>query len=121
MSIGGGCNRGGSENFRKVIAGGEALLTTKNEAPTAAQVHFMVGDAYSDMVAIAGGVDPNGDYASDDLGNEADSRAKGLQHYRAGLGWRIRRRMQKTRGVRRGISRPVSCQVPGMRASATRP
>ena len=86
MSNGTGCQRAGSGNFREVISKGEALLTKKNEAPTAAQVHFMVGDAYSDMVAIAGGVDPNGAYASEDLGNEADSRAKALQHYRAGLG-----------------------------------
>ncbi len=85
MSDGTGCERSGSEDFRKIIAEGEALLTKKIDAPTAAQVHFMVGDAYSDMVAIAGGVDPNGAYASVDLGDEADSRAKALQHYRAGL------------------------------------
>jgi hypothetical protein len=85
MSSGGGCSRGGSVTFREVISKGEALLTKKIDAPTAARVHLMVGDAYSDIVAIAGGVDPNGDYASVDLGNEADSRAKALQHYRAGL------------------------------------
>ncbi len=85
MSDGDGCERSGSDDFRKVISEGEALLAKKIDAPTAAQVHFMVGDAYSDMVAIAGGVDPNGDYANADLGNEADSRAKALQHYRAGL------------------------------------
>jgi len=76
----------GSDLFRKVILDGETLLAKGLDAPTAAQVHFMVGDAYSDIVAIAGGVDPNGDYASDNLEGEADSaRAKALQHYRAGL------------------------------------
>lgn len=85
MSHGDGCQRAGSDDFRKVISEGEALLAKKIDAATAAQVHFMVGDAYSDMVAIAGGVDPNGDYVNVDLGNEADSRAKALQHYQAGL------------------------------------
>jgi len=44
----------------------------------------MVGDAYSDIVAIADGVDANGAYTSA-VGDEAESRAKALQHYRAGL------------------------------------
>lgn len=85
MSNGGSCQLSGSDNFRKIISLGETLLAKKVDASTAAQVHFMVGDAYSDMVAIAGGVDPNGDYSSVDLGNDADSRARALQHYRAGL------------------------------------
>jgi hypothetical protein len=85
MSRGGGCQRSGADDFRKVISLGETLLAKKIDASTAAQVHFMVGDAYSDMVAIAGGVDPNGDYASADLGNDAESRVKALQHYRSGL------------------------------------
>jgi hypothetical protein len=85
MASGNGCDQAGSDTFRKVISEGEALLTQKIDAPTAAQVHFMVGDAYSDMVAIAGGVDPNGDYTSADLGSDVGSRAKALEHYRAGL------------------------------------
>ncbi len=85
MSDGTGCERSGSDDFRKVVSEGNALLAKKLDAPTAARVHFMVGDAYSDMIAIAGGVDPNGSYASFDLGDEADSRAKALQHYQAGL------------------------------------
>jgi hypothetical protein len=85
MSDGTGCERSGSDDFRKVISKGEALLTKKIDAPIAAQVHFMVGDAYSDMVAIAGGEDPNGAYVSVDFGDDAVSRAKALQHYRAGL------------------------------------
>jgi hypothetical protein len=85
MSDGTGCERSGSDDFRKVISEGDALLARKIDALTEAQVHFMEGDAYSDMVAIAGGVDPNGAYVNVDLGNETDSRAKALQHYQAGL------------------------------------
>lgn len=85
MSSGDGCVRGGSVTFRDVISKGEMLLTKKIATSTAAKVHFMVGDAYSDMVAIDDGVDPNGAYSSVDLGDEADSRTKALQHYRAGL------------------------------------
>jgi hypothetical protein len=40
----------GSEAFRVEISEGETLLTKKIDAPTAAQIHFMVGDAYSDIV-----------------------------------------------------------------------
>jgi hypothetical protein len=85
MSEDEGCARSGSEDFRKVISLGEALLAKKIDAPTAARVHFMVGDAYSDLVAISGGVDPNGAYTSSDMGDEAASRGKALQQYRAGL------------------------------------
>jgi hypothetical protein len=84
MSRGDGCERAGSVVFREVISKGEMLLTKKINASTAAQVHFMVGDAYSDIVAIADGVDANGAYTSA-VGDEVDSRAKALQHYRAGL------------------------------------
>ena len=82
----GECEQGGEEAFRKIISEGEVLLTKKIDAATAAQVHFMVGDAYSDIVAIAGGESGgNGDYAGDSE-KEADSaHAKALEHYRAGL------------------------------------
>jgi len=71
--------------FHTVIADGEWLLSKSPDAPTAAQVHFMVGDAYSDIVALAEGAEPDyGDPA--EYRNEADSaRKKALQHYRAGL------------------------------------
>jgi hypothetical protein len=87
MSSGDVCNRAGSDSFRQVISEGEDLLTRKIDADTAAQVHFMVGDAYSDIVAIAGGYEgPNGEYDAEQFHGEAISaRAKALQHYRAGL------------------------------------
>ena len=88
MSSGDACGAaGGSDVFRKVISGGETLLAKTVDAPTAAEVHFMVGDAYSDIVAIVGGESgPNGEYDPSQYEGEAEAdRAKALQHYRAGL------------------------------------
>ena len=78
---------GGSDAFRKVISAGEALLAQKIDAATAAQVHFMVADAYSDIVAIVGGKSgPNGEYDPSQYAGEAEAdRTKALQHYRAGM------------------------------------
>lgn len=77
----------GSDLFRRVISEGEGLLAKQIDADTAAQVHFMVGDAYSDIVAIAGGyAGPNGEYNAEQFQREAISaRAKALRHYQAGL------------------------------------
>jgi hypothetical protein len=85
MSRGDGCLAGGTEFFRNVISEGNALLQRNIDVTTAAQAHFMVGDAYTDMVALSEGPDPNGDYASVKLDNPAESRAKALEHYHAGL------------------------------------
>ena len=52
-----------SAGFREIIRYGEVLLAKNIDAPTAAQLHFMVGDAYSDIVAIARGKSgANGEY-----------------------------------------------------------
>lgn len=87
MSSGDVCKQAGSEAFRAIISDGEALLSKKIDAPTAAQVHFMVGDAYSDIVAIAAGESGgNGEYDPAQYQNEADAdRTRALQHYGAGL------------------------------------
>jgi hypothetical protein len=85
MNQGEGCQVAGALTFRKVISRGEALLSKNIDDATAAQVHFMVGDAYSDIYEIAKGNDQNGSYP--DIGeNEAGpARNKALEHYRAGL------------------------------------
>lgn len=73
-------------DFRNVLLDGERLLAKGLDAPTSAQVHFIVGDAYSDIVAIAGGAETEGEYDLAELRNEAVSaRAKAFEHYRAGL------------------------------------
>jgi hypothetical protein len=72
--------------FRSVIREGESLLTKKLDAPTTAQLHFMVGDAYSDIVALAGGLTgPNGGEYRVLASEGVVARGKALQHYRAGL------------------------------------
>ena len=85
--IRGHCDTAGSGLFRQVILDGEGLLAKRLDSGATAQVHFMVGDAYSDIVAIAGGdFGPNGEYSPDEFQNEADTdRSKALQHYHAGL------------------------------------
>ncbi len=71
--------------FDKIILDGESLLAKRLDAGTAAQVHFMVGDAYSDIVAIAGGlVGANGEFSATPAEGDID-RGKALDHYRAGL------------------------------------
>jgi hypothetical protein len=61
-----------------VIPVGEDLIARGIDARTAALTHFMVGDAYSDMLLRAGGAQGNGKA-------EAAARSKALQHYAAGL------------------------------------
>jgi hypothetical protein len=70
--------------FRTVIADGEWLLMKNPSPANAAQIHFIIGDAYSDMVALAGGAAP--DYEESFTSQEADAaREKALQHYGMGL------------------------------------
>ncbi|HKF00709.1 MAG TPA: hypothetical protein VKB49_00300 [Candidatus Sulfotelmatobacter sp.] len=69
--------------FRTVIPDGEWLLTKKPNADVA-QIQFIIGDAYSDMVALAGGAVPDyGEAFSHQEGEAARERA--LQRYRLGL------------------------------------
>ena len=66
------------------ITDGEWLLSKKPDSATAAQINFIIGDAYSDIVALAGGADP--DYAESFTKQEGEAaRGKALQHYRLGL------------------------------------
>jgi hypothetical protein len=87
MTSGFDCTQAGPEGFREVISEGEALLAKNIDAQSAAEAHFRVGDAYSDIVAIAGGKSgANGEYDSSKYAGEAEAdRAKALAHYRAGL------------------------------------
>lgn len=87
MSTGYSCDQAGAEGFRKVISEGEAMLARNIDSPTSAQIHFRVGDAYSDIVAIAGGRSgANGEYDPSQYTSEAGAdRAKALAHYRAAL------------------------------------
>jgi len=82
------CDLSGPDDpSRRVILQGEKLLTKGLEAPIVAQVHFMVGDAYSDFVALARqGLNAQGASDPNKFRGEAEAdRAKALEHYRAGL------------------------------------
>lgn len=84
----GPCDLSGPDDpSRTVILEGEQLLSKDLDASTAAQVHFMVGDAYSDFVALASqGLTAQGARDPDKYRAEAErDRAKALDHYRAGL------------------------------------
>jgi hypothetical protein len=61
-----------------VISVGEDLIARGIDAQTAAQVHFMVGDAFSDIIMRTHGVSSN-------RGKAEAARSKALQHYAAGL------------------------------------
>lgn len=76
---------GGPEGFRKVIESGERYLARVPDAPIAPEVHFLVGEAYRDIVALAHGA---GDIYADSsrYGAEAPAAARrALDHYRAAL------------------------------------
>jgi hypothetical protein len=71
--------------FHTVISDGEWLLSKKPDAATQAQVHFIIGDAYADIVALAGGVEPDYGDAKDYQPEAPSARHNALEHYRAGL------------------------------------
>lgn len=75
------------DRSRKVILEGEKLLSAGLDAPMAAEVHFMVGDAYSDFVALAAqGLNAQGSPDANKFRGESEvDRDKALEHYRAGL------------------------------------
>ncbi len=76
----------GQDPFQQVIDRGEAYLPKLTDSSLAARVHFVVGDAYAEIVGLAAGM---GDY---DYGDPTSfrpraeaARVKALEHYRAGL------------------------------------
>ena len=62
-----------------IISVGERLTAKGVDPRTAAQLHFMVGDAFSDIIAT--------ERASYDHGKAGAARSKALQHYGAGLAY----------------------------------
>ncbi len=61
-----------------IISAGGDLISKDPDAHIAAQVHFMVGDAYSDIILRTRG-------ASGNRGKAESARSKALKHYAAGL------------------------------------
>jgi hypothetical protein len=78
----------GCQPPEKIISMAEKLLATNPDGHTAAQAHFLIGDAYSDMVASASWAqqDSNGaDPAARYEGKAGMARLKALEHYTSGL------------------------------------
>jgi len=81
---------GGAEGFRKDIESAERYLERVSDSPIAPDVHYLAGEAWRDIVALARGA--AGDYAdSSRYGPEAaDAARRALAHYgaaaRAGAG-----------------------------------
>ena len=78
------CARG-PEAFRAVIDNGERYLARVPDSPIAADVHFLIGEAYRDIVALAAGA--AGVYADQSRYQEqsAEAREQAIAHYRAAL------------------------------------
>jgi hypothetical protein len=80
-----GC-KNGSELFREVLRRGTEYLQTPRNPQIEARIHFLMGDAYRDIVALA--VGQHGDtYANSDTykPEQANARTKAIAEYRAGL------------------------------------
>src|SRR5260370_35685498 len=80
-----GC-KNGSELFREVVRRGTEYLQTPRSPQIEARIHFLMGDAYRDIVALAAG--QHGDtYANSATykPEQAKPRTKPIAEYRAGL------------------------------------
>ena len=80
-----GCENG-DELFRQVLRRGTEYRRQRRRTDVEARVHFMMGDAYRDIVALAAG--QHGDTYADPATykpEEANARTKAIAEYRAGL------------------------------------
>lgn len=80
-----GCTQG-NELFRKVIQRGTEYLQQHRSPDVEARIHFMMGDAYRDIVALAAG--QHGDTYADSSTykpENAKARTKAIAEYRLGL------------------------------------
>ena len=80
----GRCERG-PEGFRAVISNAERYLSRVPEGPISGDVHFMLAEAYRDIVALAsGGGDGYAD-SSDYVREAPEARRLATFHYRAAI------------------------------------
>ena len=75
----------GAEGFRRVIDNGERYLARVPLSPIAAEVHFLVGEAYRDVVALAHGAGLEYADSSAYTAAEPEARRRALEHYRAAI------------------------------------
>jgi len=71
--------------FHTVISDGEWLLSKNPDVATAAQIHFIIGDANASIVALAGGSEPDYGDPTEYQPEAPFARHNALEHYRAGL------------------------------------
>lgn len=77
----------GSDQFREVIRRGTAFLGERHNADIEARVHFSMGDAYRDIVALAAGLQGESYADPNNYKSEAPAaRTKAIAEYHAGLG-----------------------------------
>jgi hypothetical protein len=76
----------GSDQFREVIRRGTEFLREHHSGEVEAQVHFAMGDAYRDIVALAEGLQADNYADPNNYKAEAPAaRAKAVAEYHAGL------------------------------------
>ena len=76
---------GGSEGFRTVIENGERYLERVPDSPIGADVHFLIAEAYRDIVALARGA--GGEWADSTKyqGEAAEAARRAIVHYVAAI------------------------------------
>ncbi|MDO8666583.1 MAG: hypothetical protein Q7J79_08215 [Gemmatimonadales bacterium] len=80
-----GTCRGGGDNFRDVIAKGEAWLARHPQHQQARAAHFLVAEAYRDIVALAHGALAEYADSAQYLEESPAAREKALEHYRLAI------------------------------------
>jgi hypothetical protein len=80
-----GMCREGPEGFRRVIETGERYLERVPDSPVAAEVRWYLGEAYRDIVALAGGAQAWYADASRYAGEAPGARRRAVEQYRAAI------------------------------------
>lgn len=73
----------GTEGFVKVMETGERYLARVPASPIAPAVHYFLGEAYRDVVALAAGAGAPYADSTEYVADAAHARASALAHYRA--------------------------------------
>jgi hypothetical protein len=83
FEMSGRCSDQHGEAFRAVIREGEDYLRRKPETPLRADIHFLMAEAYADIVTLAGGDSPSIQADSARYGPEAPAaREKAIEQFR---------------------------------------
>lgn len=76
---------GGAEGFRRVIENGERYLARLPESAIAPDVHYLVGDAYRDVLALAHGAGGEHGDSSRYKAEAPDAARNAMSHYVAAM------------------------------------